>query len=157
VVVVIFHDHGTRYVGKIFNDDWMRDRGYLDKDRISVVEIHGANQPELMSVEAGDSVKSVVKLITDNGISQVPVFENGKPVGSVTEGKLFSHLFNKPEDRNCLIRDIMQPTFPEVAGGKSVTEIAEMFNQETPAVLYKDSSGSYRILTKHDIIKAIAD
>ena len=157
VVVVVFHDHGTRYVGKIFNDDWMRDRGFLDKGRISVVEVHGAKQPELMSVEASDSVSDVVKLITDNGISQVPVFENGKPVGSVTEGKLFSHLFNKPEDRNCQVRDIMQPSFPEVDGGKSITEIAEMFNHETPAVLYTDGSGSYRILTKHDIIKAIAD
>ena len=127
VVVVLFHDHGSRYVGKIFNDDWMRDRGYLDKGRISVVEVHGAKQPELMLVEADDSVADVVKLITENGISQVPVFENGKPVGSVTEGKLFSHLFNKPEDRNCKVRDIMQQPFPEVNGGKSVAEIADIF------------------------------
>ena len=157
LVVIVFHDHGTRYVGKIFNDDWMRDRGFLDKGRISVVEIHGAKQPELMSVEASDSVADVVKLITENGISQVPVFENGKPVGSVTEGKLFSHLFNNPEDRNCTVKDIMQPSFPEVDAGKSVSEIAEVFDKETPAVLYKDGSGTYRILTKHDIIKAIAD
>ena len=99
----------------------------------------------------------MVKLITDNGISQVPVFENGKAVGSVTEGKLFSHLFNNPEDKNCNVRDIMQAPFPEVDGAKSVTEIADMFNKETPAVMYKDDSESYRILTKHDIIKAIAD
>ncbi|MDA9121401.1 CBS domain-containing protein, partial [Flavobacteriales bacterium] len=84
-------------------------------------------------------------------------FENGKAVGSITEDKLFSHLFNKPEDRNCNVRDIMQSSFPEVDGGKSVTEIAEMFNHEIPAILYKDGSESYRILTKHDIIKAIAD
>ena len=157
LVVVVFHDHGTRYVGKIFNDDWMRDRGFLDKDRISVVEVHGSKQPELMSVEASDSVADVVKLLTDNNISQVPVFENGKPVGAVTEGKLFNHLFNKPEDRNCHVRDIMQKPFPEVDGSKSVTEIADIFDKETPAVLYKDGSESYRILTKHDIIKAIAD
>jgi cystathionine beta-synthase len=157
LVVVIFHDHGTRYVGKIFNDDWMRDRGFLDKGRISVVEIHGAKQPDLLSVEADDSVADVVKLITEKDISQLPVFENGKPVGSITEGKLFSHLFNKPEDRNCKVRDIMQPTFPVVDANKSVTEIADMFDKETPAVLYKDGSGTYRILTKHDIIKAIAD
>jgi cystathionine beta-synthase len=102
-------------------------------------------------------VNDVVKLITENGISQLPVFENGKPVGSITEGKLFNHLFNKPEDRNCKVRDIMQEPFPEVNGNKSISEIAEMFDKKTPAVLYKDGSGSYRILTKHDIIKAIAD
>ena len=157
VVVVVFHDHGTRYVGKIFNDDWMRDRGFLDKGRISVVEVHGAKQPELKSVEASAPVSDVVKLITENGISQVPVFENGKPVGAVTEGKLFSHLFNNPEDKNTQVRDIMQKPLPEVEGGKVVTEIADMFDKDTPAVLYKDGSGSYRILTKHDIIKAIAD
>lgn len=157
LVVVIFHDHGSRYVGKIFNDDWMRDRGFLDKGRISVLEVHGAKQPVLMSVEADDSVAEVVKLITENGISQLPVFENGKPVGSITEGKLFSHLFNRPEDRNCKVRAIMQEPFPQVSGSLTVSEIAETFEKKTPAVLYKDAVGTYRILTRHDIIKAIAD
>lgn len=157
LVVVIFHDHGSRYVGKIFNDDWMRDRGFLDKDRISVLEVHGAKQRELMSVEADAYVNDVLKLITDNGISQLPVFENGKPVGSITEGKLFHHLFNKPEDRNCKVRDIMQAPFPEVSGNMSISEMAETFDKNTPAVLYKDGTGVYRILTKHDIIKALAD
>ncbi|MCF8465167.1 MAG: pyridoxal-phosphate dependent enzyme [Flavobacteriales bacterium] len=157
VVVVIFHDHGSRYVGKIFNDDWMRDRGFLDKDRISVLEVHGAKQRELMFAEADAPVNDVLKMITDNGISQLPVFENGKPVGSITEGKLFHHLFNKPEDRNCKVRDIMQAPFPEVSGSMSISEMAETFDKNTPAVLYKDGTGVYRILTKHDIIKALAD
>ncbi len=157
VVVVIFHDHGSRYVGKIFNDDWMRDRGFLDKDRISVLEVHGSKQRELMFAEADAPVNDVLKMITDHGISQLPVFENGKPVGSITEGKLFHHLFNKPEDRNCKVRDIMQAPFPEVSGSMSISEMAETFDKNTPAVLYKDGTGVYRILTKHDIIKALAD
>ncbi|MCF8459842.1 MAG: pyridoxal-phosphate dependent enzyme [Flavobacteriales bacterium] len=157
VVVVIFHDHGSRYVGKIFNDDWMRDRGFLDKDRISVLEVHGSKQRDLMFAEADAPVNDVLKMITDHGISQLPVFENGKPVGSITEGKLFHHLFNKPEDRNCKVRDIMQAPFPEVSGSMSISEMAETFDKNTPAVLYKDGTGVYRILTKHDIIKALAD
>lgn len=157
LVVVIFHDHGSRYIGKIFNDDWMRDRGFLDKDRISVLEVHGAKQRDLMFAEADAPVNDVLKMITDNGISQLPIFENGKPVGSITEGKLFHHLFNKPEDRNCKVRDIMQEPFPEVNGSLSISEIAETFDKKTPAVLYKDGTGVYRILTKHDIIKALAD
>lgn len=157
LVVVIFHDHGSRYVGKIFNDDWMRDRGFLDKDRISILEVHGAKQRELMSVEADAHVNDVLKLITEHGISQLPVFENGSPVGSITEGKLFSHLFNRPEDRNCLVRDIMQEPLPVVDGNLSISEIAETFDKKTPAVLYKDGTGVYRILTKHDIIKALTD
>jgi cystathionine beta-synthase len=157
VVVVIFHDHGSRYVGKIFNDDWMRDRGFLDKDRISVLEVHGSKQRELMFAEADAPVNDVLKMITDHGISQLPVFENGKPVGSITEGKLFHHLFNKPEDRNCKVRDIMQAPFPEVSGNISISEMAETFDKNTPAVLYKDGTGVYRILTKHDIIKALVD
>ncbi len=157
VVVVIFHDHGSRYIGKIFNDDWMRDRGFLDKDRISVLEVHGAKQRDLMFAEADAPVNDVLKMITDNGISQLPVFENGKSVGSITEGKLFHHLFNKPEDRNCKVRDIMQAPFPEVSSSMSISEMAETFDKNTPAVLYKDGTGVYRILTKHDIIKALAD
>jgi len=154
VVVVIFHDHGTRYVGKIFNDDWMRDRGYLDKGRISIGELHG---PELIKVDVGDAVSDIIRTITDNGISQLPVFDGNIPVGSITEGKLFTELFNNPDIKNCKAKDVMQEAFPVVDGNLTLTDVAEKFEKKTPALLYKNGGGTYRILTKHDIIKAIAD
>jgi cystathionine beta-synthase len=153
VVVVVFHDHGTRYVGKIFNDDWMRDRGYLDKGRISVGELHG---PELIKADVNDSVNDLIHMITENGISQIPVFDADKPVGSITESKLFSELFNNPSVKERKAGDVMQEPFEVVDGNMTLTDVAEKFDKKTAAVLYKSSAG-YSILTKHDIIKAIAD
>ncbi|MBL4586353.1 MAG: pyridoxal-phosphate dependent enzyme, partial [Flavobacteriales bacterium] len=154
VVVVVFHDHGSRYVGKIFNDDWMRDRGFLDKGRISVGELNGA---ELIKVDVSTPVSDIIKTITDNGISQIPVFDEMKPVGSITEGKLFTELFNNPDIKNCTAKDVMQEAFPVVDGNLTLTDVAEKFEKKVPAVLYKNDGGTYRILTKHDKIKAIAD
>lgn len=153
VVVVVFHDHGTRYVGKIFNDDWMRDRGYLDKGRISVSELQS---PELIKATVDTSVSQLVQMITENGISQIPVFDGENPVGSITEGKLFSELFDNPDIKEKTAKDVMQEPFELVEGNMTLTDVAEKFDRKTAAVLYKNSKG-YHILTKHDIIKAIAD
>ncbi len=156
LVVVIFHDHGTRYVGKIFNDDWMRDRGFLDKGAVRVREVQGASKT-LLKVDVNDMVNDVVRIITDNDVSQLPVFDGDEPVGSITEGKLFSELFANPEIKNSPVRAIMQESFPVVDGTLPISEITSRFDRKTSAVLYKDTSGNYRILTKHDIIKALAD
>ncbi|MCF8257007.1 MAG: pyridoxal-phosphate dependent enzyme [Flavobacteriales bacterium] len=156
LVVVIFHDHGTRYVGKIFNDDWMRDRGFLDKGAVRVREVQGVSKT-LLKVDVNDTVNDVVHIITANDVSQLPVFDGENPVGSITEGKLFSELFANPEIKNCPVREIMQDSFPVVDGTLPISEITAKFDKKTSAVLYQDTSGNYRILTKHDIIKALAD
>ena len=156
LVVVIFHDHGTRYVGKIFNDDWMRDRGFLDKGAVRVREVQGVSKT-LLKVDVNNTVNDVVRVITDNDVSQVPVFDGDRPVGSITEGKLFSELFANPEIKNSPVRDIMQESFPVVDGTLPISDITAKFDKKTSAVLYQDTSGNYRILTKHDIIKALAD
>ena len=156
LVVVIFHDHGTRYLGKIFNDDWMRDRGFLDKGAVRVREVQGVSKT-LLKVDVNNTVNDVVRVITDNDVSQVPVFDGDRPVGSITEGKLFSELFANPEIKNSPVRDIMQESFPVVDGTLPISDITAKFDKKTAAVLYQDTSGNYRILTKHDIIKALAD
>lgn len=156
LVVVIFHDHGTRYIGKIFNDDWMRDRGFLDKGAVRVREVQGVSKT-LLKVDVNNTVNDVVRVITNNDVSQLPVFDGDMPVGSITEGKLFSELFANPEIKNHPVRDIMQESFPVVDGMLPISDITAKFDKKTSAVLYQDTSGNYRILTKHDIIKALAD
>jgi cystathionine beta-synthase len=85
VVVVIFHDHGTRYLAKMFNDDWMRDRGFLAPQKKTAATIL-ASRPwqALISADADQRVETVLRLITDSNISQLPVYKDGQMVGSVT-------------------------------------------------------------------------
>ena len=157
LVVVVFHDHGTRYVGKIFNDDWMRDRGFLDRGRISVKDVKGPKQPSLIKVEATDTVEAAMRLMANNDISQLPVFDQGEPVGSMAEGKLFNAFLEDQTIKTRTVREFMQEPFPVVEAGIEVRDVTTRFDKRTPAVLFKDGSGEYRILTKQDIIKVLAD
>lgn len=157
VVVVIFHDHGTRYVGKIFNDDWMRDRGFLDRGRIVVKDVKGAKQPPLIRIDADDTVDAALKLMAANDISQLPVFSGDSPVGSLAEGKLFNAFFEDQSVKSKRVREVMQEPFPVVDGSLVLSEVMGRFDRSTPAVLYHDGAGEFRILTKQDIIKALAD
>jgi len=156
LVVVIFHDHGSRYVGKIFNDDWMRDRGFLDKGLTRVREVPGAAKT-LLKANADDTVNDVARMITDNDISQLPIFKGDVPVGSITESKLFSTLFTNPEMKSRPVSEIMQEPLPIVKGDQPISEVINKLDKKTPAVLYRDSADNYRILTKHDIIRALSD
>jgi cystathionine beta-synthase len=156
LVVVIFHDHGSRYVGKIFNDDWMRDRGFLDKGLTRVREVPGAAKT-LLRANVNDTVNDVARLITDNDISQLPIFDGDEPVGSISESKLFSTLFTNPEVKNMPVSEIMQEPLPIVKGDQPISEVINKLDKKTPAVLYRDSTDNYRILTKHDVIRALSD
>jgi cystathionine beta-synthase len=156
VVVVIFHDHGSRYVGKIFNDDWMRDRGFLEKPKITISDIAGNNGMEIITIDESALVAEAITKITKNNVSQLPVFSGDKPVGSVNDGQLFSLLMENPAAKNEKIGTVMQPSFPVVDASANVEQITAKFTKNNSAVLFKDHNGKYKIITKHDLISAIA-
>lgn len=156
VVVVIFHDHGSRYVGKIFNDDWMRDRGFLEKPKVTVSDLAGNNGMEIITIDEGALVAEAIAKITKNNVSQLPVFNGDKPVGSVNDGQLFSLLMENPAAKNEKIGTVMQASFPVVDASASVEQITAKFTKNNSAVLFKDHNGKYKIITKHDLISAIA-
>src|SRR5258705_348720 len=86
VVVVIFHDHGTRYLAKIFNDDWMRKMGYLDKKGMTAQDIVASRKNiELMTIDKNDTIANAFKLISENNFSQLPVTTGDRIIGSVFE------------------------------------------------------------------------
>lgn len=156
VVVVIFHDHGSRYVGKIFNDDWMRDRGFLEKPKVTVSDIAGNNGMDIITIDENAAVAEAIAKITNNNVSQLPVFSGDKPVGSVNDGQLFSLLMKNPAAKNDKIGTVMLPSFPVVAANASVEQISAKFSKNAGAVLFKDHNGKFKIITKHDLIRAIA-
>lgn len=157
VVVVIFHDHGSRYVGKIFNDDWMRERGFLDKSDIKAQDlIQHKIKEQLITVEVNAPLSEAIHKITEQGISQIPVTKNGEIVGSLTESLVFSRLMENPDLKNKPAESIMQSPFPFVDANTPVNKLSSYINKENSAVMVKDKSDKVYIITKHDIIQAIA-
>ncbi len=158
VVVVLFHDHGSRYVGKIFNDDWMRERGFLERDpkniiALDLIELH--KEHSLITINSDEPISKAIDLLKKFDISQIPITKNEQIVGSVNDDHLFTSLMAKPELRNMPVTNIMQPPFPLVENKADITTIAELINKQNSAVLTKDNEGELHIITKHDIIDSI--
>lgn len=155
VVVVLFHDHGSRYVGKMFNDEWMKDRGFLESEPNALGLIENHKEHELVTAEAEEKVSSVVQKMQQFGISQIPVFDNGKNVGSLTESLIFSKLTENTNILNSDVSSIMAAPFEYVEANASTEEISKKISKEQPAVLVKDMIGTTHIITQYDIINAI--
>lgn len=157
VVVVIFHDHGTRYLGKMFNDDWMREKGFFEpkgqtaKDVVSTYK--GA---ALRTIEQNEPIEKAVKIMRENDFSQMPVTNGGRIVGSINEMQLFDCLVNNPDKKTEPVETIMQGAFPFVDISTPVESLASMITPANPAVLVRDfKTDSNFIITRHDIIKAM--
>ena len=155
LVVCIFHDHGSRYVGKIYNDQWMIERGFLDVKTFRDVVSARGNQ-KLITVNGSQSVAEAVALMKKYDIEQIPIMNNGSgPTGAISEGGLFQKIFNNPEIKHATIQEVAEPAFPVVAFDTPVEKLSHLINKENGAVLAKDEAGSYHIVTKYDVIQSL--
>lgn len=153
VVVMILHDHGSRYINKIYNDNWMRERGFLSRGRNIRHIVESKSGQELITAAPEDSLRTVLSKITENGISQLPVFENGEPIGSMNETEILNRVMDHSERLDHPVKTIMQPPFPIVEFDKPVSEVAHLLSRTNPAVLSRDRSGNYQIITSFDLLK----
>lgn len=158
LVVVIFHDHGTRYLAKIFNDEWMRKMGYLDKKGMTAHDIVASRKNiELMTIDKNDTIGNALKLISENNFSQIPVMAGDRVVGSVFENLVFNKIMENPEAKNEKVETIMQEALPFIDITTPVDSLSKMMTPERSAVLVKDfKSNNNYIITRFDIAEAMA-
>jgi len=155
VVVCIFHDHGSRYVGKIYNDQWMMERGFLDVKSFKDI-VNGRSAKNLVAVSPDKTVAQAVELMKKYDIEQIPVMENGEPIGAVSESGLFQKVFSNPEIRNATVASVLEPAYPLVDFDTPVERLGSLINKENGAVLARDEKGEYHIVTKYDVIQSLA-
>ncbi|MCD8416884.1 pyridoxal-phosphate dependent enzyme [Tenacibaculum finnmarkense genomovar finnmarkense] len=156
VVVVIFHDHGSRYVGKMFNDDWMRERGYLDKEVTTAEDlIKGHLDKALVSVQTEELVSHAIERMRAFKISQIPVRDANGFVGSIDESDLLHRYIADKNIADTPIKDIMGAMYPMVKLDASIDAVSKLITKENQAVLVDLGNGKHHIITKYDIISAI--
>lgn len=154
LVVCILHDHGSRYVGKIYNDQWMMERGFLDvKTFKDIVSSRAHNR--LITAEPTHTVAEVVELMKKYDIEQIPVMNRTEVIGSISENGLFNKLFSNPELKNEKVSAVIEIPFPIVAYDTPLERLSTIINKETGAVMSKDEAGSYHIVTKYDLIQSL--
>ena len=156
VVVVVIHDHGSRYVGKIYNDDWMRERGFLD-DELKVKDVIAKkSNKEFISIAPKHTVKEVFNILKEKDLSQLPVYKEKKMVGSITESKILSFLLENPmRNGDLAISEIMGEPFHIVDETMTCKELVKYIDKKLPAVVAKDKAGGLHILTEYDIIQTV--
>jgi cystathionine beta-synthase len=154
LIVVIIPDSGTRYLSKIYNDNWMKENQFLAPVvhvRAGQVVRDKVRTKELVSIPLGITVQDAVTLMREHDISQVPMIEGGEVVGSISEARILDILVSDPGARLKPVVEYMEKPFPVVNEHASLNDVAQYMDRETPAILVK-SQGGFDIITKSDLI-----
>lgn len=158
VVVIVFHDHGSRYVGKVYNDEWMRVRGFLEDEIITAKTIVERKKEltQIVSVSTNEKVSEAFAKMKENGLTQLPVIDNDDVKGSLSEHTILHLLIDNPAAREKSVGEVMSKAFPLVAWDSAAPEISKLINRENSAVLVRKPTGDLAIITEFDLIEVIA-
>jgi cystathionine beta-synthase len=155
LVVCILHDHGSRYVAKIYNDQWMMERGFLDVKSFKDIVSGRIEKQKLVTLDPSQTVAEAVELMKKYDIENIPVMNGNGPVGAISETGLFQKIFSNPDIRNEKVEAVMEPPYPLVDFNTPVEKLSTLINKENGAVLSRDEVGNYHIVTKYDVIQAL--
>src|SRR5580692_830958 len=155
LVVVILHDHGSRYVGKIYNDQWMIERGFLDVKTFKDI-ISGRGAKRLIAVAPDQTVAEAFELMQKYNVENLPVLQQGELLGAISESGLFTRVMNNGQDiKSKKIAEVLEKSYPVVSFDTPLERLSSLITRENGAVLAKDDSGHFHIVTKYDIIHAL--
>jgi cystathionine beta-synthase len=157
VIVVVFHDHGSRYLGKMFNDEWMRDKGFLEVSGMTARDLVALGvSGELYSVEAAQPVAAAVRVMSEHDFSQISVTKDGRIVGSLNEAHLYEEFCRDPDLKLKPVEAIMQPAFAFADASTPVDLLSRMITPANPALLVRDfKTQKTFIITRSDIIRVL--
>ena len=157
-MVIILPDHGTRYLGKVYNDEWMRNHGFLEDKTFSTARdiIELRKNYQLIAASKSDSVREAIGMMNAKSVSQIPVMENGEVVGSLTDTKLLARIVENPSLKEAQVADLMESSMKFVALDSTLDVLSSMVEKEK-AVLVRDHQNQIHIITKHDILVAFTN
>ncbi|MGB3776792.1 MAG: cystathionine beta-synthase [Tunicatimonas sp.] len=158
-MVILLPDHGTRYLGKIYNDSWMKDHGYLEKREYATVQdiLKDRNgSSELVTVEQDAPIVEAIKILNKQGISQIPVTDGEHFVGSLTDSKLLHQLIDNPDMKNDPVSGIMDKPFQFISPRDTLDVLSSMIDKNNKALLVRDRLNQVHIITRHDLLMAMS-
>jgi cystathionine beta-synthase len=158
-ILVLLPDGASKYLSKVFNDDWMRQNGFLDEpDPLGTVAEILAKQKgrSLITVKRGESIRRVIPLLKENSISQVPVLEDGKMIGMLAEVDLLNHLVKSDGKLDDTIDALIESDYATVTPATRVSLLRTIFN-DAKLVVVKEGDSVAGIITKIDLIEYLAE
>lgn len=160
LMVVIFPDSGSRYLSKVFSDDWMRENGFLELDRrrVPVREIASARGlSDLIIATQDDPLQEVVARMRDNGVSQLPVVDNqGQLVGLVSEVDLLDHMLKSDHDAAMSIAPMVNQDVGSAYETDPLEDVLPELVSRKVIVLRDEAGGPTGIVTVIDALEYVA-
>lgn len=156
VVVVLLPDSGERYLSKIYNDDWMEEYGFLVPEKITArYVIESKNKMgQIVDVDPMTSVRKALDLMKQHDVSQIPVLERGKPVGSLVDAEVMTTVIERPALMESPVSTVMTPPFPTVNIDADIEDILKLLTlKRNAAVLVEENQKTVGILTRYDVIE----
>jgi cystathionine beta-synthase len=141
----------------MFNDDWMREKGFLERTGMTARDLVAARlSGELCSIEANEPVEHALTLMSEHDFSQLSITNDRRMVGSLSEAQLYNELVKNPNVRDQPVESIMQPAFPFVDISTPLDLLSTMITPENPAVLIRDfKTEKTFIITRSDLIRVL--
>lgn len=158
VMVILLPDHGTRYLAKVYNDQWMKDHGFLEARVFGSARdiLSQRNGKEgLITVSKSAKISEAILLFNREGIDQIPVVDNGQFIGSITASSLLERIIQDPQLQKKQVGEVMDKPMLFVAPDSTLDVLSSLLNKDNKAVLVRDSEEKVHIITQHDVLKAM--
>lgn len=158
VMVIIMPDHGTRYLGKIYNDNWMKDHGFTETGTFATARDIVASkngQGELFTIKSNAKIGDAIATMNKHSIDQAPVVENDQFVGSISDAKILKALIESPALKDQPISEIMDASFKFIALDNTVDVMSKILDKDTKALLVRDDNNKVHILTQTDLLVSL--
>lgn len=159
VMVIILPDHGTRYLGKVYNDNWMKDHGFLEeRDFATASDIlkRQNGSGKLVTIDQNAKISEAVSLLTSGSISQLPVTDGNDFVGSLIDSRVLAKMIETPEIKDQPVSSVMDKPFQFVTADNTLDVLSSVINKDNPAVMVRDENNEPHIITQHDLLRSIA-
>jgi cystathionine beta-synthase len=155
-VVTILCDTGERYLSKLFNDEWMQENQLLEMPRTTVADLLARRQgahPALVSLAPSAQVRQALGLMSTWGVSQIPVLEEGRSVGTLTESTVMTRVLTQPALLDRPVREVMEDSLPVVDAGFASDRLAPMLTRDLPAALVEKDGVLIGIVSRYDVLR----
>ncbi len=158
VMVILLPDTGERYVSKIFNDDWMKENRFLVPEKVTVRFVHESKRgvSGLISIDPVSTVRKALDLINEHNISQLPVIDQGRSIGSLEESDLMSAVLENAVMFDAPVSTLMKTSFPKVHIDEPINQAISLLSRKHPAVLVEEDGKIVGIVTRYDVIEFMA-
>jgi len=156
-ILILLPDSGSRYLSKVYDDQWLKENSFLDDENRhgTVRDLLQRRAAPLITASCTSHVQEIVALMKQHGISQVPLVEDGRLAGMITEVRLLKTMLDDPASVDRPVKELAEPSYELVSPDTPVSRLSQVFSDHAVAIVQEGSTPT-AVITKIDLIDYLA-